>query len=183
VTILSGIEDLADAQSRRDAWASVGVLCDELSAPVLVLNLRADTESMTGRALASHAAFGEPYRLSVRQLLRSPPQWGNGTPSKTVFICENPTIVAAVADRLAKDSSPLVCVDGQPKTAARVLLTQLAKAGYRLAYHGDFDWKGIGIANLITRLSRNGIDTKKYFGYQGGHENRRYPVTNSRTCR
>jgi hypothetical protein len=34
-----------------------------------------------------------------------------------------------------------------------------------------------------TRLSRNGVDTKKLFGYQGGHENRRHPFTDSRTCR
>lgn len=30
-------------------------------------------------------------------------------------------------------------------------LTQLAKAGARLLYHGDFDWPGLSIANLVIR--------------------------------
>jgi len=31
-----------------------------------------------------------------------------------------------------------------------------------------------------ARLSRNGVDTKKLFGYQSGHENHRYPFTDPR---
>jgi uncharacterized protein (TIGR02679 family) len=43
----------------------------------------------------------------------------------------------------------LVCIDGQPKTAARLLLDRLKSAGITLLYHGDFDWPGIQIANLV----------------------------------
>jgi uncharacterized protein (TIGR02679 family) len=68
-----------------------------------------------------------------------------------VYVCENPNVVAAAAHRLGARSAPLVCVEGQPKTAARLLLTGLAAAGVRLAYHGDFDWPGLRIANLIIR--------------------------------
>jgi uncharacterized protein (TIGR02679 family) len=32
-----------------------------------------------------------------------------------------------------------------------VLLGRLAAAGARLAYHGDFDWAGIHIANVVVR--------------------------------
>ena len=151
VTALSGIEELNDAQARRNAWASVGVVCDELSASVLTLNLRADATSLTGRAAELYAAHGEPCRLAVRQLLRHPPRFDPARDSQTVYICENSTIVAAAADRLAAASAPLVCVEGEPNTAARVLLGQLASADVRLAYHGDFDWKGIQIANLVMR--------------------------------
>ena len=35
--------------------------------------------------------------------------------------------------------------------AQRTLLTQLAQAGARLRYHGDFDWPGIQIANHVMR--------------------------------
>jgi uncharacterized protein (TIGR02679 family) len=81
-----------DTESRREAWAAVGVLCDELSAPVLVLNLRGSSSSVTDRALELHAAAGEPYRVSTRQLLKAPLVLP--ARSARVFICENPTIVA-----------------------------------------------------------------------------------------
>ncbi len=67
-----------------------------------------------------------------------------------MFICENVNVPAAAANRLAARSAPLVCTDGQPKTAARVLLSALAAAGARLVYHGDFDWPGVRIANLMA---------------------------------
>ena len=60
-------------------------------------------------------------------------------------------MVAAAADRLGAASAPLVCTEGQPRTAARVLPARLAAAGVRLAYHGDFDWGGIQIANAVMR--------------------------------
>jgi uncharacterized protein (TIGR02679 family) len=136
------------AEARRDAWASAGVLCDELSAPVLTLGLRGDGQGLTDRALRLHAEAGEPYRLTTRQLLREPPALA---PGATVYVCENPTVVAAAANRLGATSAPLVCLEGQPRTAARVLLGLLAAAGAGLAYHGDFDWAGITIANLVVR--------------------------------
>jgi uncharacterized protein (TIGR02679 family) len=67
----------------------------------------------------------------------------------TVFVCENPNLMAIVADRLGAVSAPLVCTDGMPGAAQRTLLTQLELAGARLMYHGDFDWPGITIANHI----------------------------------
>jgi uncharacterized protein (TIGR02679 family) len=32
-----------------------------------------------------------------------------------------------------------------------MLLSQLATAGFRLTYHGDFDWPGIQMGNLIMQ--------------------------------
>jgi uncharacterized protein (TIGR02679 family) len=138
----------ARATIRRDAWASMGVMLDELSAPVLVLNLKGDEQSLTGRSLNLHAAAGEPCRLSVRQLLREPPRFES---HQDVFVCENPTVVAAAANRFGTRCAPLICLDGQPKTAARLLLKLLVDAGAKLVYHGDFDWAGIQIANLVMR--------------------------------
>ncbi len=132
-------------------WAAVGVLCDELSAPVLSLNLRADMESLTGKVLNLHAECGEPYRLTVRQLLRHPPIFATEIVGSVVYICENASVIAAAANRLGVNSAPIVCIEGQPKTAARLLLDRLRSTGLRLAYHGDFDWGGVRIANLIVQ--------------------------------
>ena len=75
---LSGLEspgpDESAAESRREAWAAVGVLCDELSSVVLTLALPGDA-SVTGRVLAAAGATREPVWLTLRQLVRSPSQW------------------------------------------------------------------------------------------------------------
>jgi uncharacterized protein (TIGR02679 family) len=42
-------------------------------------------------------------------------------------------------------------VDGELKTAARLLLRALRAGGSTLHYHGDFDWPGIAIAERIFR--------------------------------
>lgn len=149
VPALSGNGAVAKSLDRRDVWANVGVLCDELSAPVLALNLRASESTSIGRVLALHADSGEPYRLSTRQLVRRPPEFLPTVRGRTVYVCENPSVIASAANKLGCRSAPLVCVEGQVKTAARLLLHQLAAAGARLAYHGDFDWGGIRIANLV----------------------------------
>jgi uncharacterized protein (TIGR02679 family) len=97
--------------------------------------------------LRMHKSVGEPCRVTLRQLLRDPPVLGPANPR--VFVCENPSVVNTAADRLGAHGQPLVCVDGQPKTAVRVLLSSLSRHGSSLRYHGDFDWPGIQISNLI----------------------------------
>ena len=151
ISLLNAVEAAGDAEERRHALASAGILCDELSSPVLVLNLRSDSSSATGESLRLNCKAGEPYRLSTRQLLRDSMLFHPNTKLARVFVCENPTVVAAAANRLGSSCAPLVCVEGQPKTAARLLLGQLTEAGTELFYHGDFDWPGIQIANVVFR--------------------------------
>jgi uncharacterized protein (TIGR02679 family) len=81
--------------------------------------------------------------------LRDPPRF-HLEPGARVFLCENPSVVAAAADRLGTRARTLLCTEGQTKTALRLLLGQLRAAGAEVAYHGDFDWAGIQIANGIV---------------------------------
>ena len=120
----------------RGAWAKAGVLVNELARPALFLNL--PNSGNAGRA-------GEPAYLSLRSLLRAAPQWD--VAAREVFVCENPNLLAIVADRLGPTSAPLVCTDGMPSAAQQVRLTQLSRAGAILRYHGDFDWPGLRIGN------------------------------------
>ncbi|MFD0894768.1 TIGR02679 family protein [Luteolibacter ambystomatis] len=154
VASMGNVEAWDDSEGRRDAWASVGVLLDELSAPVAVLNLRARGADTTSRALNIHADAGEPQFLTIRQLVRTPPTFESSTPYAYVF--ENKNVLAAAADRLGEKTPPLIATDGQPKTALHVLLRQLKSAGFLVRYHGDFDWPGIRIANAMR--SRHGVD-------------------------
>lgn len=122
---------------QRDLWASAGVLVNELARPALALNL------------PGIATLGEPTYLSLRYLLRSPPTWTRR--GSTVFVCENPNLLAIAADRLGARCAPLVCTEGMPAAAQRTLLKQVVAAGAALSYHGDFDWPGLHIGNYVMR--------------------------------
>lgn len=144
-TLKSGDEE----ERSREVWANRGVLVNELAAPALVLNLPASADTAGGRLVAQARELGEPLHLSLRTLLRAPPQWE--VTGRTVFVCENPAVVAMAADRLSTFCAPLVCTDGMPAAAQRALLVQLAAAGVTLRYHGDFDWPGLTIGNFVMR--------------------------------
>jgi uncharacterized protein (TIGR02679 family) len=139
--------DESAAEARREAWAAVGVLCDELSSMVLTLGLPGDA-CVTGRILAAACAGSEPVWLALRQLVRTPPQWHE---IEAVYVVENPSVVALAADRIGARCPPIVCTNGQPRAATMVLLRSLAAAGVRLRHHGDFDWGGLTIGNVLHR--------------------------------
>jgi uncharacterized protein (TIGR02679 family) len=143
---VGGIHFEDDAEGRRAAWASVGVMCDELSTPVLVLNLVGTNETPLTRLLRSACADTEPLHVSLRLLLRWPLANDPAINGRQIFVCENPTIVALAAARLGQECAPLVCVNGQFATPSLVLLRQLRAAGAQLWYHGDFDPAGLAIA-------------------------------------
>ncbi|MDG9924457.1 MULTISPECIES: TIGR02679 family protein [unclassified Pseudomonas] len=138
------VETGGGAEERvREVWSRAGVLVNELARPALFLNLPVVPDK------PCTWLPGEPAYLSLRQLVRKPYSWQ--VEGRNVYVCENPNIVAIVADRLGADSAPLVCTDGMPAAAQRMLLNQLVAAGAQLHYHGDYDWAGISIGNYVMR--------------------------------
>jgi uncharacterized protein (TIGR02679 family) len=151
--VLAGVAERGEGQTatawRREVWASVGVLSGELAAPALTLGLPGDPASVAGRLLDLCREAGEPVHVTLRQLVADPPRWSlHGT---RVFVCENPSVVAVAAAELGTACAPLVCTGGQPSAAVATLLRRLVEGGASLAYHGDFDWPGIRIANGVLR--------------------------------
>ena len=150
---LAGLEtpgpDDSAAEARREVWAAVGVLCDELSSTVLTLGLPGDG-SATGGVLAAAFECHEPVWLTLRQLVRTPVHW-RARDVRSVLVVENPSVLALAADTPDARAAALVCTNGQPRAATMVLLRALAAAGVELRHHGDFDWTGIAIGNLLRR--------------------------------
>jgi uncharacterized protein (TIGR02679 family) len=150
---LAGLPFAADgtADSRRSAWAAVGVHLDELSSLVLCFGLPGDTSTPLGRLLAAQREAAQPVAITLRQL-----RCHDGPlRAQAVRICENPVVVAAAADELGSHCPPLVCVGGQPSAAGWRLLDLLAAGGAEFRYHGDFDWGGVRIATAVrTRLGQ-----------------------------
>ena len=144
---ITGLPAGSGAGWRREVWAAVGLLRDELSTTVLALGLPGDTASATGRALGAWAEAGQPVSLTLRQLVRDPPHLN--VAGATASVCENPVVLAAAAERLGDGCPPLVCTSGQPGVAVMTLLRLLVAAGGRLRHHGDFDWGGLSIGNVL----------------------------------
>jgi uncharacterized protein (TIGR02679 family) len=145
---LAAVPDGQGAQWRREVWAAVGVLRDDLSTTVLTLGLPGDPGSATGRALGALREAGQPAVLTLRQLVRDPP--APLTAGSVVSVCENPVVVSHAADRLGPACAPVVCTSGQPSVAVLHLLRALAGQGARLRMHCDFDWGGVRIGNVLA---------------------------------
>ena len=136
-------EERQNGERDRDIWAKVGVLVNELARPALFLNLPTSEAESYGRPP------GEPAYASLRVLLRSSPAWN--VAGREVYVCENANLLSIAADRWGTSCAPMVCTDGMPAAAQRCLLSQLASSGARLLYHGDFDWPGLRIGNVVMR--------------------------------
>ncbi|WP_328329515.1 TIGR02679 family protein [Streptomyces sp. NBC_00455] len=135
-----------NAAARRALWRLVSVTPDEVSSTVLAYGLCPLGEGWRARALRERAAHHAETHLTPRDLLGMRLQLLAGT---VVHICENPRVVEAAAD--AACAKPLVCTSGSSATVVITLLDALAASGCRFAYHGDFDWPGITLANRIIR--------------------------------
>ncbi|GAA4635914.1 hypothetical protein GCM10023196_083480 [Actinoallomurus vinaceus] len=133
-----------DARSRRELWEAAGVAVDRVSTTVLTLGLEPLGDESAVRLLRDRTRAGFETHLTLRDLTRI--TW-RLAPDTEVFVCENPRVVEAAADRGCV--RPLVCASGNPTTSVLTLLDALHAAGARLAYRGDFDWPGIAIANRM----------------------------------
>ena len=131
--------------NRREAWAAVGVYLDDLSSLVTCLGLAGDTRTAVGRVLAACQEAGQPATLTLRQLRCH----NDPLVARLVRVCENPVVLAAVADEYGSQCPPMVCVSGRPSAAGWRLLELLAASGACLEYHGDFDWGGVRIASAV----------------------------------
>ncbi|MEV6407668.1 MULTISPECIES: TIGR02679 family protein [Streptomyces] len=146
VALAHGTEFPDDAAGRRALWRLVSVIPDEVSSTVLTYGLRPDGEGWRERALRERAEHHAEAHVTPRDLHDLRLQLPAGT---LIYICENPRVVEAAAD--AACVQPLVCTSGSAATVVFTLLDALAATGCHFAYHGDFDWPGIALANRVIR--------------------------------
>ncbi|WNE98878.1 TIGR02679 family protein [Streptomyces luomodiensis] len=146
VALAHGTELPDDAAGRRALWRLVSVTPDEVSSTVLTYGLRPAGEGWRECALRERAKHHAETHLTPRDLHSLRLRLPAGT---LIHICENPRVVEAAAD--AACVRPLVCTSGSAATVVVTLLDALAATGCRFAYHGDFDWPGIVLANRVIR--------------------------------
>ena len=148
ISEIEGIDGNASAATRREAWAAIGVTIDDLSAPVLCLNLPAAEGSHLAPWIDWHVARGEPFYLTWRHLQKFTP--APETPA--VYVCENPAIVSEAARRPGARCKPLICLNGLPSAGVKMLLRKLSRAGIELHLRADFDWAGLSFIHQLISL-------------------------------
>jgi uncharacterized protein (TIGR02679 family) len=139
----------SSADEWRALWARVGISCDELSCTVLTLGLRPHRLSrgyLAGRLRAA-ARAGRPLVLTLAELRAEPPRLAGDV----LFVCENPSIVAAAAETLGSRCPPLLCTGGWPNTAVAMVLDAAENAALEILVHADSDHAGAAIAGLVLR--------------------------------
>jgi uncharacterized protein (TIGR02679 family) len=150
--LLASLHDIDHWQNpadRRKVWDANGILCDSLSNPVLVCNLRLTASHPLAPILETNYQHEEPSYLTLRQLLNFPIKDMEACRFSKVFVCENPAIVSANIEANGRNSHPLICLSGNPTSSAQKLLSQLSQVGVDIHYHGDFDWPGLRIAKFV----------------------------------
>lgn len=140
-----GIQVPISVTGRRALWGMYGVSSDLLSATCLTLGLRPVGDDGLAARLRTAAATGDPVHVTAWDLRGDPVVVEAGS----VFVCENPRVLEAIAQRCAGDVAT-VCTSGQPNTVVTALLERLVASGCSLMYHGDFDWPGLAIANRLV---------------------------------
>jgi uncharacterized protein (TIGR02679 family) len=138
-----------EVAQRRRLWERAGVADDELSSVVLAAGFRPSGAGVANELLRVCADAGHAAALTLGQVRAT--TWRADLP-ETVWVFENPSVIALSLARFGRRCPPMVCTSGWPNSAGILLLHGFASAGCRLRYHGDFDGEGIRIAaNVLSR--------------------------------
>lgn len=144
--------DPVTADEWRGLWARVGVSCDELSCTALTLGLRPHrfARGYVAARLRAAAHAGRPLVLTLQELRLEPVRLAPGV----LFVCENPSIVAAAAAALGARCPPLLCTEGWPSTAVAAILDAAEAAEMEILVHADGDAAGVAIASRVLKRAR-----------------------------
>ncbi len=143
-----GVAVPASHDAEQALWSAAGVVADDLASQVLVLNLRSGGEPV-GRWLTEAADAGQPFRLTLRQIIAAPVlPW-----ALEIFVCSGTALMSAAADQLGASCPALVSTEGEPSVACTRLLEAAVSSGSAVRWHADFSWPGLrGTATAIRRL-------------------------------
>jgi uncharacterized protein (TIGR02679 family) len=136
--LLAAAGRVGSRQRPREAWASVGVDCDDVVGGLIAVGLLP-----AGWVLPPGALVTLPPR--VLGTCEWPPP---DAPGSFVFVTENPSVASAAADLATAGPGHghavrLLCTSGTPAAHEIAAIGRLAHAGWRVAVRADFDVAGI----------------------------------------
>ena len=158
-TPLELFEGLSGAERKNQLFYQAGLLKDDLSNEILAYGIRGLRRDGTLHAgLEGFFREREPVRLTLRTLSGLKAAEASG---KAIRIVENPAVFSMLTDRYPEE--PALCVNGQPRLAA-LLLLDLLKEEHEFYYAGDFDPEGLLIAQRLKERYRERLKLWRYEG-------------------
>lgn len=135
------------AFTRQRYYLQAGILLDDLSNYVLLFGMRAvKADGSVHLGMEGFADEGDMLQVPMAVIAR----WKEiSCPDRTVYIVENPSVFAALCGNV-RGKAACMCMNGQPRMAALLVLDLLAAAGVKVFYAGDFDPEGLLIAQKVS---------------------------------
>lgn len=133
-----GVISSAPGTTTRSAWGQAGVDSDNLTGGLTALGIYPSGWNIP----AGVTCTLPPRELAARRWPTAP------DPGRWVFVTENPSILAAAADMVARhpalaDPARLLCTMGTPSAVEVASIARLAAAGWGIAVRADFDVAGV----------------------------------------
>lgn len=136
------------AMQRQRLYYSVGILRDDISNYVMLSGIRAWKEN--GEIHAGMEGFrkdGDPVHVPLSVIAG----WSRvDCPEKEIYIVENPSVFAMLCGKW-KGRKACMCMNGQPRLSAVLMLDLLEKAEVKVYYAGDFDPEGLLIGQKVKQ--------------------------------
>lgn len=128
---------------KQKLYLSAGILRDDISNCVMLSGVHAWKEDgQIHEGMEGFCREGEPVEVPLSVIA----EWKQvKCPDQEIYIVENPSVFAMLCGQWGSRKA-CMCMNGQPRLSALLVLDLLAKAGVKLYYAGDFDPEGILIA-------------------------------------
>ena len=133
---------------RQARYLSAGILLDDVSNYAMLCGVEAiGRDGLVHAGMAGFAADGAPVNVPLSVITG----WAQlRCRDNTLWIVENPVVYAVLCERFGRTRS-LMCMNGQPRLSAWLILRLLRVAGTRVYYAGDFDPEGLCIAEKVQQ--------------------------------
>ena len=144
----SGRGEIFPAMKKQRLYLEAGILRDDISNYAMVCGLRAwKKDGSLHQGMEGFFQEGDMAQVPLAVIAG----WGRvACPGGRIFIVENPSVYAMFCGKW-RGKRACMCMNGQPRLSALLLLDLLAQAGITVYYAGDFDPEGLLIAWKLKR--------------------------------
>ena len=138
---------------RQARYLSVGILLDDVSNYAMLCGVGAvGRDGQVHAGMEGFSMDGAPVNVPLSVITG----WTQlRCRENTLWIVENPVVYAVLCERFGRTRS-LMCMNGQPRLSAWLILKILRDGGIRVYYAGDFDPEGLCIAEKVQQSLLSG---------------------------
>ncbi|MCD7716359.1 MAG: TIGR02679 domain-containing protein [Lachnospiraceae bacterium] len=144
----AGSAPVFPALQRQRQYLAAGILRDDMSNYAMIFGIRAFKKGGSPHAgIEGFLSEGEPVQVPLSVIAG----WERiECPQNAIYIVENPSVYALLCHHW-RGKRACMCMNGQPRLSAVLILDLLAKAGVTAYYAGDFDPEGLLIAQKVKQ--------------------------------